>query len=41
MMNWMQNGTNFTIGPFQELNFETLKIVRKYLFHLILSIQIK
>lgn len=27
MINRMQNGTTFTIGPFQVLNYETLKIV--------------
>lgn len=29
MINRMQNGVDVTIGPFQKLNFETLKIVRK------------
>lgn len=27
----MQNGIKLTIGPFQELNYEALKIVRKCL----------
>lgn len=32
MLSNMQNGYCISIGPFEKLNFETLKIVRKNLF---------